>query len=218
MDHLFLFADEAGDFAFKRGPNISRFYVVCTIAMRSCDLGHKLIDLRRRLAWKDAPLGDYFHASTDRQEIRNAVFAILAKEEFSIQATIMEKSKAQPQVRQNEQRFYQYGWHYHFQHSSDAYLNSQTTLMITVASIGTKRKRIDFEDAVRDVVRQKIPSQQWRTAFWPCQTDPCLQAADYCTCAIQRKWEKADSRSYDLIRDKINYEYELWARGTTHYY
>lgn len=218
MSHLFLFADEAGDFAFRRGPNISKYYVVCTVTMASCEVGTELLALRRRLAWKRAPLKDYFHATVDAQAVRSAVFDVLTGAEFNIQATIMEKSKAQPQTRISEARFYQYGWHYHFDNSAGRYLSPDLTLMITVASIGTKRKRIDFEDAVRDVVSQKIPRRQWRTAFWPCQTDPCLQVADYCTWAIQRKWESGDSRSYDLIKNKINYEYELWQKGTVHYY
>ena len=78
-------------------------------------------------------------------------------------------------------------------------------------------RRIDFEETLCRMWCGRRPRQQWRTAFWPCQTDPCLQAADYCTWAIQRKWEKGDRRSYDLIKDKISYEYELWARGKIHY-
>lgn len=218
MSHVFLFADEAGDFAFRRGPNISKYYIVCTVTMPSCDAGTRLLELRRRLAWNHAPLGDYFHATKDNQAIRDVVYEALADEPFEVQATIMEKSKAQPQTRISEERFYQYGWYYHFKHSSSRYLERDTTLMATVASIGTKKKRIGFEDAVRDCVRQKIPRRQWRTAFWPCQTDPCLQIADYCTWAIQRKWETGDARSYDLIQSKITYEYDLWQRGKTHYY
>jgi hypothetical protein len=30
-------------------------------------------------------------------------------------------------------------------------------------------------------------------------SDPCLWAADYCTWAIQRKWERRDERAYELI-------------------
>jgi len=48
--------------------------------------------------------------------------------------------------------------------------------------------------------------------------DPCLQIADYCAWAIQRKWERQDLRSYDLIRAKIRSEYDLWAKGTDYYY
>lgn len=218
MPRLFLFADEAGCFAFKKAPNVSKYYIVCTITLPSCDVGMKLLELRRQLAWEKADLGDYFHATTDKQNVRDTVFNILRQEDFTIQATIMEKSKAQPQTRVLEEIFYKYGWHYHFKYSSERYLNAIDELMITVASIGTKKKRIAFEDSVRDVVKQKIRRKQWAAAFWPCQTDPCLQVADYCTWAIQRKWEMGDTRSYELISDKINYEFELWERGTTHYY
>ena len=43
--------------------------------------------------------------------------------------------------------------------------------------------------AVRDVVEQLVEARSYRTAFWPAQADPCLQAADYVTWAIQRKHE-----------------------------
>lgn len=220
MSHTFLFADEAGDFAFCTGPNISRFYVVCTVSMKSCEIGDELLKLRRRMAWKCAPMRDYFHASVDKQEVRDEVFKVLAEHDFQIQATIMEKRKAKPHIRPTDERFYKYGWHYHFQYSSGRYVTPGSTLMVTVASIGTKKKRVNFEDAIRDVINQKLPRKLWRVAFWPCQTDPCLQVADYCTWAIQRKWETGhkDLRSYDLIRDKINYEYELFGKGTDYYY
>jgi hypothetical protein len=218
MPRLFLFADEAGCFGFKRGPNISKYYIVCTIICGNPDIGVDLLNLRRRLAWAKAPLGDYFHATADRQVIRDEVFRVISNQDFEIQATIMEKSKAQPHVRASDDIFYKYGWHYHFKHSSRNYLRDDTELMTTVASLGTKRKRIDFEDAVRDVVSQIIARRHWVSAFWPCQSDPCLQIADYCTWAIQRKWELGDTRSYDLISNKITYEFELWRHGDKHYY
>jgi len=45
-----------------------------------------------------------------------------------------------------------------------------------------------------------------------------LQIADYCTWAIQRKWERTDAKSYNIIKDRITYEYDLWGHGTKHYY
>lgn len=218
MTKLYLFADEAGCFNFSRGPNISRYYVVCTVVMPSCEIGAKLLDLRRQMVWNNDPLSDYFHATTDKQQVRDAVYKLITTADFTIQATIMEKSKAQSHIKASEEIFYKYGWFYHFEYSSRKYLKDDTELMITVASIGTKRKRTAFEDSVRDVVRQKIQRRQWRSAFWPCQADPCLQIADYCTWAIQRKWERGDSRAYDLIKDRINYEYDLWSSGNTHHY
>lgn len=116
MSRLYLFADEAGDFEFNRRANVSRYFILYTVTMIRCDIGAALLNLRRDLAWARAPLGEYFHATTDQQEVRDAVFAELANHEFQVQATIMEKAKAQSQVRTDKPRFYQYGWYYHFKH------------------------------------------------------------------------------------------------------
>jgi hypothetical protein len=218
MARLHLFADEAGCFNFSKHRSASKYFIVCTIVMPECDIGTKLIELRRNLAWNKAPLGDYFHATTDQQVIRNAVYEVISDADFSVQATVMEKSKAQPHIQQTEARFYQYGWFYHFRNSVRRYLGANDELMVTVATLGTKAKRIAFEDAVRDVLNQIVSRKHWIAAFWPCQSDPCLWVADYCTWAIQRKWELDDDRSYELIRTKINYEYNLWHHGSKHYY
>ena len=56
------------------------------------------------------------------------------------------------------------------------------------------------------------------THFCPAATDPCIQVADYCAWAIQRKWELDDDRSYVLIADHITAEYDLFKGGNEHYY
>jgi hypothetical protein len=40
-------------------------------------------------------------------------------------------------------------------------------------------------------------------------SEPCLVVADYCTWAIQRKWERHDARSQSLLHDKIASETEI---------
>jgi hypothetical protein len=217
MARLYLFADEAGDFEFSRRANVSRYFILCTVTMTSCAIGHALLDLRRRLAWERAPLGEYFHATTDKQVIRDAVFAELANHDFHVQATIMEKAKAQPQVRADKPRFYQYGWYFHFRHGLRSHLFLYNELLATAASLGTRREKTAFSDAVQDVLQQ-LAGIQWRTNFCPASSDPCVQVADYCAWAIQRKWEQNDPRSYALIANRISYQYDLWQRGTTLYY
>jgi hypothetical protein len=133
MSRLFIFADEAGCFNFTRKPGASRYYIVCTISCSSCaTLGTSLLDLRRQLIWEKAPVDEYFHASEDKQVVRDRVFAELQKHKFSIEATILEKSKAYPQVRPTNHRFYQYGWFYHFKYAARKMINSAITeLQIT---------------------------------------------------------------------------------------
>ena len=218
MPDKFVFADEAGCFTFEKKQGASRFFVLCTVVMDNCNVAADLLALRRELAWNKAPLGDYFHASTDQQVIRDAVFAELAKHPFTVQATIMEKTKAEPQVRIDKPRFYKIGWFFHFKFGAALQVAKAQDVLITAASLGTKRERLSFQNPVADVMNQTVRGPSWATDFWPAGSDPCLQVADYCAWAIQRKWELGDTRSYDLIKNRITYEYDLWARGTTHYY
>lgn len=186
--------------------------------MDDCSIGAALLDLRREMAWEGAALDDYFHASEDRQAIRDRVFHLLEKCRFTIQAAIMEKSKALPHIAKDASTFYQYGWFYHFKHGIRRELGLIDETLVTAASIGTKKERSVFRESVSSALRQTMPANAWKMEFILSSAEPCLQIADYCAWAIQRKYERNDTRSYDLIRDRITYEYDLWARGTHHFY
>ena len=145
------------------------------------------------------------------------MFDLLDGADFRVDATILENRKAQPHL-QSQRGLYKMAWYLHFKFVAPRIANRDDRLFVTAASLGTKKKRKSFHLAVDDVVMQVSPCRSHRVAFWPMESDPCLQVADYCTWAIQRKWEMGDSRSYDLIRDRIGTEYEVWRIGTTYYY
>lgn len=178
----------------------------------------RLTNLRHSLVRESLPVGDCFHATTDKQQVRDRVYAVLADCDFTFQATICEKSKAQPQVRESKARFYKYPWYYHFKFGVAPRLNGDDRLLVTAASIGNRKEKQTYTSALKDVVNQSASHVDWAVDFRPALADPCLQAADYCAWAIGRKWERGDSRSLDLIRAKLTYEYELWRGGTKHYY
>lgn len=214
-----VFADEAGNFDFRRAQNVSNYFIICTVTMEDCARPAALLtELKRQLAWEQLPLSDYFHCTTDAQAVRDRVFAAISECDFQVQATIMEKAKANPSTRDTPARFYRHGWLYHLRHGLREFIESADELHITAASVGTKKGQVAFTDAVRDVVKETVGETPARTSFWQCATDPCLQLADYCTWAVQRKWELKDTRSYDLIADRLTYEYDLFQRGKTLYY
>jgi hypothetical protein len=151
MPRLHIFADEAGDFNFSNHPRASKYFIVCTVAMHSCEIAHDLLALRRELAWRDAPLLSYFHAAEDRQEVRDEVFKVIGAHRMNIYAQVMEKSKAQPQVRASDAKFYKYGWLYLLRHGTRYAAVDGTDMLITAASVGTKAKQSAFTAAVNDV-------------------------------------------------------------------
>jgi hypothetical protein len=218
MPNKLIFADEAGCLAFNREPNVSKYFLLCTISMNANDLAGDFISLRRQLVWDGFELGDSFHASTDKQAVRDRVFETITQHPFTIQATIMEKSKATPKVRETTQGFYHHTYYHHFKHGVSPSLDQQTKLLVTTASLGTKKERLTFRTAIDDVMEKTAKVQRWQTDFRQAQADPGLQAADYCAWAIQRKWERQDTRSYELIAPRITYESDVWRRSDVHHY
>lgn len=79
-------------------------------------------------------------------------------------------------------------------------------VLVVGAALATSKKYTLLHNAITDVVTQVSPTTNVRTTYWSAASDPCLQVADYCCWAIQRKWEQDDDRSYVLIRDKIRSE------------
>lgn len=181
-------------------------------------MGDRLQALRRDMVWRGLPVQEEFHATEDKNVVREEVYGFLAGQNFRVDSTLLEKAKAQPQTRQTPDRFYKYAWYYHFKHVGPRLLRDKTELMITAAALGTKKGQAVYTAAVNEILQQTVQRQQWRTFFPRAVADPCLQVADYCAWAIQRKWEKGDTRWYEMIEDKIETEFDLWRNGTTLYY
>lgn len=218
MGRVYVFADEAGDFNFSHGPGASRYFILTTVTLTDCAIGNDVLELRRQLAWEGLELTEPFHATEERQAVRDRVYALLAKSQFRIDSTIFDKPKAQPHLRRDEATFYQYVWLYHFQYVARQVASPADELLVIAASLGTRKNQAVFHRALQNAVAQVITASQWRTAFWTAATDPCLQVADYCCWAIQRKWERRDERSYILIKDKVASEFDIFRFGAVTYY
>ena len=142
----------------------------------------------------------------------------MMKHDFRFQATICEKSKAQPQTRTSKARFYKYPWFYHFRHSLAPHLHKGGRLLVTAASIGAKKERATYTNALNDVVQQCGPTIPWAVDFRPSMTDCLLQAADYCAWSVQRHWERQDSQWLDVIRPPHELRIRTLGARHQHYY
>lgn len=150
--------------------------------------------------------------------MRDRVFALLMEHKFRFQYTSCEKSKAQPQVRSSRSRFFKYPWFYHFKHGIAPHLKDADKLIVTAASLGNKKEKATYVGALRDVTAQSAPKVQCVIDFRQNMADEMLQVADYCAWAVQRKIERGDSKSFDIIKERLSYSYDLWGHGTKHYY
>lgn len=206
---VYVFADEAGNFDFSGGRGASKYFTLVTITLADCAVGDDLLSLRRDLAWRGEHLTSEFHATDDPQRIRDEVFSVIERHDFRIDATVLRKDRASSHLRE-DRHMYKMAWFLHFKHIAPMIATKHDRLLVVAAGVGNRRQRKDFRNAVAEVVSQVSPCRSHQVAAWSADHDPCLQVADYCTWAVQRKWERDDVRSYDLIADKIATEFDPW--------
>jgi hypothetical protein len=207
MSTVYLFGDEAGNFDFSDGPGASQYFILATVTMSNCQAGDRLQALRRRLAWQGVHLGAVLHATEDPQPVRDEVFHTLALCAMRIDASIISK-RSIPETMRDPQTLYRHVWHEHFARIAPDIARRGDRLLAVASDLGTRKRRGAFHVAVDEAVRASARCTH-RVAFWPNMSEPCLVVADYCTWAIQRKWEREDSRSQVLLQDKIASETEI---------
>jgi Protein of unknown function (DUF3800) len=222
MSRVHVFGDEAGDLVFKpAGNGVSKHFIIGTVAMEDCSIAEDLTALRRELGWDGLHL-DQFHATEDKQRVRDRVFEIIADHDLRFDATVYEKRKARPYTYDDPLYFYKLAWYLHFKHVAPEIADAKDELLVVASSLQIKRKRkttkAAIHEAVTEVVNQVSPTVTCHCAFSPAQSDPCLQVADYLTWAVQRKHELDDTRSYDLIKDKIQSDYRYFKWGVKSYF
>ena len=165
MARVYVFADEGGDFVFKRGRGISRYFMIGTVTMPDCGIGTEVVDLRRELAWNGLVL-ESFHCHSDKQRVRDRVFDVVAKSGLRIDATILDKTKTQDHLRADPLRFYKEAWFLHFKLVAQQIVQPLDELFVVTSSLQIKRKRQAIHWAVQDVVQQVSPTAVFNTAFW----------------------------------------------------
>lgn len=215
----YIYADETGNFNFSNQSDASRYFILTTVAVVDHAVENDLLALRRELAWHDEGLAIGFHAADDRRVVRNQVFTALGQHRFRIDATILEKRKARPEIRPTRESFYGFAWYYHLNGLLPALSLENNELMIIAASTNRAMHR-EFHSAVAAVASAAGPASLINSSVWTAASSSMIQVADYCAWAIQRKWETtpSDTSHYNLIRDKVASEFDLFRNGTATYY
>lgn len=187
MAVVYLFVDESGD--LELSPKGTKHFILASVCTDDCGLGDRLLRLRRDLMLQGADLPNGFHATSDKQRARDAVFQVLLTEDFRVDATIFEKPKAHPSLRDDVVKFYKNAWFFHVKYVVPRVTRAEDQLVVVGASITLNKKKTLAAEAIADVVGTTAGSLPFTTASWTAASDPCLQVADYCSWALFRKWE-----------------------------
>lgn len=204
----FIFADESGNFDFRAHQSASRYFSIGSISLTSdserVKLRAQLDGLSDRLLLSGFPGNGAFHASEDRQAVRDRVFPLLMEVDFQVHITAIEKRKVAPERRESDAAFYGYAWHLHIVNLLTRVAPGDQ-LFVIAAALQTKQSRRHFLQGVQHAVEQSQPrGVTTRVYFWRDESDRCLQAADYCLWAASRLLEQGDSRAKAQLGGRLD--------------
>jgi len=166
VPRLYLFANESGNFDFSRGRGASRYFILTTVALVDTEVGDALLALRRELAWDRVGLDTEFHATTDAQAVRDRVFTLLTQHTFRVHATIVDKPRVPLALRATDLALYGHAWTLHLARVLPEVAGARDELLVVGASIGTRRRRAAFHDAITRAAGAAGFGAECRVASW----------------------------------------------------
>lgn len=216
---LYLYVDEAGNFDFS--PGGTRFFCMTCLVMRRPFVWHApLLDIKYECLESGLDL-EYFHASEDRQVVRDRFLAAIARSlrRFNTYSVLISKNRANPSLR-DPVKLYPRMFAWLMKYALPRALTSDTSqVLIVTDTVPVQRRRRAVEKAVKVGVKPFLPpSVPHRLLHHQSRADLDLQLVDYVNWAVYRKWESGAFRSYSLIAPSIRGEADLFARGDCRYY
>jgi len=216
---LHIHIDESGNLTFS--PQGTRYYVFTAAwTYDPAPLAARLTELRFTLlkAGHDVRA---FHASEDKQANRDQVVSALAEHSrWNFAAVVIEKAKVYPHLYEPH-RFYpeyassvlKYIFHRHVRKDTDSVLVFTDTLPV-------KAKRDAAEKAIKITCRRELTEGiRFASYHHPAASNAWIQVADYCSWAVFKKWEQADTRTYDILRHRlVEPELDALRKGTVLHY
>ncbi|MEA2582120.1 MAG: hypothetical protein QOF33_205 [Thermomicrobiales bacterium] len=209
MPRKYLFVDEAGhlDFSLKG----SRYFILASVAVDDCSVGDALLESRRELVWQGTELTDAFHATTEKQAVRDEVYRLLGQHDFRVDATVFEKPKAMPHL-QKDDTFYELAWYLHMKHVAPRVAKQGDDLMVAGASAAAARNR-------------HRGCRQPDSTGGDCSVDLLAggkrsvpTGGGLLLLGNSAHVEQGDPRSYALIASKIRTEFDVFRFGNVRYY
>ena len=194
---IYLFFDESGNLDF--GPSGSRYFCVGTLATRDpAALERALGALRYDLLAEGVEL-EAFHATDDRQAVRDRVFAALAAVDgFEVDALVVEKAGV-PAALRDEARFYPECAERLLAPVFARYRDPAERVVVVTDRLPLKRTKQAVEKAFKLFIRRRLGARPFSVLHHVSAAHAGLQAADYALWAVHRKWQGGDARSHVLI-------------------
>ena len=220
MAYCYVFIDESGNYHFS--PSGTKHWVITSLitedirsgVLELYDLKHRLIDLGTDI--------EYFHASEDRQSVRNEVFNII-KSLTSIRcdSLVVEKSKTSPALRPMS-RFYpvmaEQLLRFPFDPRGVDIRSYDKVFIFFDRAPSHKKHQIALIAGVKQYLSRHMTDVPFEIVMHSSASHPYLQIVDYLSWAIYVKWERNEIRPYDEINHLIYSDFPIFQDDAVTWY
>lgn len=216
---LYIFVDEAGNLDFS--PKGTKYFILTALSKFRPFVTHEpLLNVKYDL-WEKGIELEYFHAAEDKYETRNDVFSIISKNLlfFTIDSIIVDKYKTHPTLQEHTNfyiKIFDILLSYILTRNKDHF----SEIIIVTDDLPIKKKKKDVEKAIKLKISRwaKNSNSVYKIFHFASKSDINLQLVDYFNWAIFRKWERGDVSNYDLIKESIKSEFDVFWMGNKKYY
>jgi len=158
---------------------------------------------------------EYFHCYADRKHVRSTVFSVIAQhlDDMRISCVVIEKTRVSAMM-QEPKWLYQWMLGYLLGRVLAGELSTEVKDVIVITDtipVNQRRKAI-VKSIKLAVARNQPPNMKYRILHHQSRTHYGLQIADYCCCAISRKWESEDCTWFDRIKPAVNGEFDVFPK------
>lgn len=203
---VYVFADESGDLGFRKGS--SRWFVFTLALVNDHRRVQKIVNkVRKELRKKQKNIGE-LHANREKKSTRKKILLELSKlDDLQIISVILDKEKVF--VSQKEQVNLLYN------HVANV-LIERLVALYSVSELGSgdlhicldrqytsKTLQGKFESYLRNSIKDKTDNLNFDLSFKTSHHEKCIQAVDFISWAIFRKYTMNENEYYDIIKAKI---------------
>lgn len=230
------FIDEAGDTTFyfngKKcalgSEGVSKSFLIGMVKISDPleEVRKKIINLQNQIVAdpfyhvasvkKKMNKGGYFlHATDDIPEVRKMFYDIIKTIDCSIEVIVARKSIELFTTKYKDKQEYLYADL--VSHLLKNKFSKHDKMILTIAERGSSTRMNNLDLALKKAqqrFRDKNANKEIRTELlfniqYP-TTEPLLNLADYLCWAVQRVFEKGETRYYELIKEKISLVIDLY--------
>ncbi len=228
---LYVFIDESGNFDFT--PKGSKHFILTGFTTFDPVVQREQLVKMRYQLLREGYDHEYFHASEDKQHVRDEVFRFLGSlgNSFEVHTVWAQKNKAHSSLykesylkkdkiitRVTGMGLYQKLCECLLQYLFRGRSGQVDRIVIVIGSLFTGDKKKIFMRTLKHYLKTNFTGVAFDIYSHPVCSDLNCQLADYCCWAISAKLERDERRPLSVIRPNLKSAFDYFKTGTTEYY